>query len=265
MQRHGVPTRALTLPAAAPARTAAPRAASLTLAFALILGGCGGGTTSSGGASPSAAPSTQSAASAGPAKHRHRRHRRGHHAAGAVAVAPAAPAAPAASTNGSWPCNDAQFTQDQQQFANGTLRGDQEVDVCGTVTQVLAAKTTSSGLHGYFYVRVAPGDTIEIVSDLGDDGRARLALGESRRLRLRARPLLLRQRLLARDRLDAPRHLELLADRRLRRHRRNRIPIGDASNRSEMHGHEFQAFFLFLRGRFHSEVILAARARCSAG
>ncbi|MGB8205893.1 MAG: hypothetical protein WCE83_14575, partial [Candidatus Baltobacteraceae bacterium] len=71
MQRHGVPTRALTLPAAAPARTAAPRAASLTLAFALILGGCGGGTTSSGGASPSAAPSTQSAASAGPAKHRH--------------------------------------------------------------------------------------------------------------------------------------------------------------------------------------------------
>ncbi|MFY9781470.1 MAG: hypothetical protein WAJ85_13285 [Candidatus Baltobacteraceae bacterium] len=36
-------------------------------------------------------------------------------------------------------------------------------------------------------------------------------------------------------------------------------------DRSEMHGHEFQAFFLLLRGRFHGEVILAARARRSAG
>ena len=57
---------------------------------------------------------------------------------------------------------------DQEQFANGALQGDQEVDVCGTVTTVLAERDTRSGLHGYYDLQVAPNDTIEIVCDLGE-------------------------------------------------------------------------------------------------
>jgi len=68
-----------------------------------------------------------------------------------------------------YPCNDAQFVTDQQEFAAGKISADQLVDVCATVTQVLPAKTTSSGRHGYFYVSIpgsaSPG-TIEIVSNL---------------------------------------------------------------------------------------------------
>jgi hypothetical protein len=69
-------------------------------------------------------------------------------------------------TPGTWPCNNQQFLTYQQQGAAGTLGGDKEVNVCGTVTQVLPEKTTTSGRHGYFYVQVAAGDTIEIVSNL---------------------------------------------------------------------------------------------------
>lgn len=69
---------------------------------------------------------------------------------------------------GSWPCNNQQFLTYQQEFGNGTLSGDQEVDVCGAVTQVLPSKTTSSGLHGYFYMQVSSGHTIEIVSNLDE-------------------------------------------------------------------------------------------------
>jgi hypothetical protein len=63
-------------------------------------------------------------------------------------------------------CNNAQFTTYQSEFAAGTLSGDQEVDICGSVTQVLAKKTTSSGTHGYFYVELPSGYQIEIVSNL---------------------------------------------------------------------------------------------------
>ncbi len=70
--------------------------------------------------------------------------------------------------SGNYPCNNAQFLSDQQAFGNGTLSGDQEVDICGSVTKVLPSKTTSSGLHGYYYVQVASGDTIEIVCNLGE-------------------------------------------------------------------------------------------------
>lgn len=66
----------------------------------------------------------------------------------------------------SYPCNDTQFLQYQQEFENGYKLGDQFVDVCGMVTAVLPEKKTRSGHHGYFYVQVASGDTIEIVSDL---------------------------------------------------------------------------------------------------
>lgn len=65
-----------------------------------------------------------------------------------------------------YPCNNAQFLQDQQNFENGDISADQFVDVCGVVTAVLPAKHTRSGNHGYFYVQVAQGVTIEIVSDL---------------------------------------------------------------------------------------------------
>ena len=63
-------------------------------------------------------------------------------------------------------CNNAQWQSDQQGFASGQITGDQFVNVCGTVTAVLAEKDTRSGHHGYFDLHVAPGQTIEIVSDL---------------------------------------------------------------------------------------------------
>ncbi len=69
-------------------------------------------------------------------------------------------------TPGAAPCNNQQFLSDQSAFASGALSGDQLEDVCGTVTQVLPSKTTSSGLHGYFYVQMPSGYDIEIVSNL---------------------------------------------------------------------------------------------------
>jgi len=63
-------------------------------------------------------------------------------------------------------CDDAHFQADQQAFATGALQADQAEHVCGTVTRVLKAKRTRSGRHGYFYVDVGQGKTIEIVSDL---------------------------------------------------------------------------------------------------
>jgi hypothetical protein len=67
-----------------------------------------------------------------------------------------------------YPCNDAQFVTYQSEFAARSISADQFVDVCGSVTQVLASQRTSSGLHGYFYTSIA-GSTpaeIEIVSNL---------------------------------------------------------------------------------------------------
>jgi hypothetical protein len=64
------------------------------------------------------------------------------------------------------PCDDAQFTADQQRFAAGTMTGDQLVDVCGSVTRVRGARRTKSGTHGYFYVRMPSGYQLEIVANL---------------------------------------------------------------------------------------------------
>jgi hypothetical protein len=132
--------------------TARPRgiAAALPavlLAFALAPGGCGGKSSSN-------ASATSPASSAAPA----------------VVSGPSAPLAATAATQtaASWPCDDQQFLRDQQQFAQGALEGDREVDVCGRVTGVLPERETRSGLHAYFYLQVAPGDTIEIVSDLDE-------------------------------------------------------------------------------------------------
>jgi len=140
--------------------------AVLALAFGLTLGGCSSNSSSSQSApeaSPSAMPESTYAPSA--YHHRHRRHHHGHNGSGAGGVVAAASAAPSGEA---WPCNDSQFLSDQQQFASGALQGDQEVDVCGTVTSVLPARDTRSGLHGYYDLQVATGDTIEIVCDLGE-------------------------------------------------------------------------------------------------
>lgn len=69
-------------------------------------------------------------------------------------------------TAGPYACNDPQFLTYQSEFASGQITADQFVNVCGSVTQVLAKKKTSSGTHGYFYVQIPNGGTIEIVSNL---------------------------------------------------------------------------------------------------
>jgi hypothetical protein len=69
-------------------------------------------------------------------------------------------------TSAPYACNDPGFLTDQSEFAGGKISADQFVNVCGIVTQVLPKKTTSSGTHGYFYVQIPNGGTIEIVSNL---------------------------------------------------------------------------------------------------
>jgi cell division septation protein DedD len=84
-------------------------------------------------------------------------------------ASPTATASPAPTTSPStapYACNNTQFLNDQSEFAAGTITADQLVDICGSVTQVLAAKKTSSGDHGYFYVEMPSGYQIEIVSNL---------------------------------------------------------------------------------------------------
>ncbi len=76
------------------------------------------------------------------------------------------PAPTSTPTGTPYPCNNQQFLTDQTNFANGTISGDQFVDICGAVTQVLPSKVTSSGNHGYFYVQMPSGYQIEIVSNL---------------------------------------------------------------------------------------------------
>jgi hypothetical protein len=149
----------------------------LLITFALA--GCGGGTSTSSDVSTTpSASSAESTTAANPdatsyatgEHHRHHRHR--HHRYGnsgdATATGASGSSVAASSPGGAWPCNVPQFEQDQQQLAAGALQGDQEVDVCGTVTRVLPARDTRSGEHGYYYIQVAPGDSIEVVSDLGE-------------------------------------------------------------------------------------------------
>ncbi len=117
--------------------------------------------TASPSAAPSLAPSPAPSATAKPTA-----------SAKPTATATAAPtstptATPTAvATTAAFPCNNAQFNSDQAAFAAGTITADQPEDICGAVTQVLAAKKTSSGDHGYFYVELPSGYQIEIVSNL---------------------------------------------------------------------------------------------------
>jgi len=72
-----------------------------------------------------------------------------------------------AAPTSTWPCSDNQFNTDQAAYANGTLKVSYiEEDVCGVVTTVLPSKTTSSGLHGYYYLQLPSGYQIEIVCNL---------------------------------------------------------------------------------------------------
>ena len=84
-----------------------------------------------------------------------------------VAPTPTPTVAPTPTPVGSAaPCNDNKFLSDQAALGSNSLSGDQLEDVCGLVTQVLPAKTTSSGRHGYFYVQMPGGYNIEIYSNL---------------------------------------------------------------------------------------------------
>jgi hypothetical protein len=67
---------------------------------------------------------------------------------------------------GRMPCDDGQFVSYTTEFASGRINGDELVDICGVVTRVRAARTTRSGRHGYFYVRLPSGPEIEVVSNL---------------------------------------------------------------------------------------------------
>ena len=84
----------------------------------------------------------------------------------ATPTAPPTATPTVAPTSAPFACNNTQFLTDQSEFAAGTISADQLVDICGSVTQVLAKKTTSSGTHGYFYVAMPSGYQIEIVSNL---------------------------------------------------------------------------------------------------
>jgi hypothetical protein len=141
--------------------------------MSLAIAGCGGGSSANSVSSPDSASSgAESAVTAVPEMsptangdgyhrhHRHRHHRNGVYGAAAATNGSGSPVA-AASPGGSWPCDVSKFEQDQQQLASGALQGDQEVDVCGTVSRVLPAKNTRSGEHGYFVIQIAPGDSIE--------------------------------------------------------------------------------------------------------
>jgi hypothetical protein len=158
------------------------RYAIAAFAIASLTSGCSPSNTYSNTTTQSTTdrgPDTSASALSSGSSGRHRHHRRhGRHAysgaafaggaAAAGGAAVAAAARPAASGGGSYSCDVAQFLSYQSQFANGSLQGDREVDICGTVTRVLAEKDTRSGLHGYYDLQVAPGSIIEIVSDLGE-------------------------------------------------------------------------------------------------
>ncbi len=66
-------------------------------------------------------------------------------------------------------CDNKDFLAKQQAFENGAPRTDAAVHICGTVLAFAKdAKKTRSGLHGYFYVTVAPNISIRIVTNLDE-------------------------------------------------------------------------------------------------
>jgi len=84
-------------------------------------------------------------------------------AAGCAATSHARPAAETAGGPAS-ACDDAGFLALVARHPTGYT----EVTVCGTVARVLPSRRTRSGEHGYFYVTVAAGRQIEIVTNLDE-------------------------------------------------------------------------------------------------
>jgi hypothetical protein len=140
------------------------RALSYGAAFALIVlvGFRFFSAAPRGGSAPAAAPG----ASADPS------------ASSAPAPTGSAPAVPTPVPSGyATPaaCDDASFVALEATHPSGYT----EVTVCGPVTQVLPERTTRSGLHKYFYVRVdAAGDTIEIVTNIDETGDFAVNVGD---------------------------------------------------------------------------------------
>jgi len=138
----------------------------LVIAATLVAACVGCGSSGSNRGENGALASPTPAAAMSPYVPQHHRHH-GRHGHGSYA-ANGATAPHVATSDGAYACNVSQFLADRQEFAGGSLHGDQEVDVCGIVTRVLPQRDTRSGSHGYYYVQVAPGATIEIVCDLGE-------------------------------------------------------------------------------------------------
>ncbi|MFT9258043.1 MAG: hypothetical protein ABF535_08235 [Acetobacter sp.] len=75
----------------------------------------------------------------------------------------------AAPTSVAASCDNADFQAKQQAFENGGPKGDVAVHICGTVVAVATRSSqTRSGMHGYFYVAVAPNISIRIVTNLDE-------------------------------------------------------------------------------------------------
>ena len=145
------------------------RVGGVALAVALLATGCASPSatsqsstsTQTGTSTAAAAPRDVEQGANNYNSHRRHHHRRSGRGQGNAVASPR----PSGGTT-PFPCDDNQFLTDQTGFANGSISGDQFVDVCGPVTQILGEKTTRSGTHGYFFVRLPSGYQIEIVSNL---------------------------------------------------------------------------------------------------
>lgn len=77
-------------------------------------------------------------------------------------------ALPAQAQSSGSACDNRKFLADQAGFLQtGPTRVDLPEHVCGQVSSVTyRSRRTRSGIHGYFVLQIAPGNTIRIVSDL---------------------------------------------------------------------------------------------------
>ncbi|MDE2571577.1 MAG: DUF3465 domain-containing protein [bacterium] len=67
--------------------------------------------------------------------------------------------------------------------AQSARRTDLEVTFCGPVSAVRRERVTRSGRHKYFYVRVAPGDEIEVIANVDVMGEFPVHLGDQAQVR----------------------------------------------------------------------------------
>lgn len=77
-------------------------------------------------------------------------------------------------------CDDAALVRLEATHPSGYT----EVTVCGSVTRVLPERTTRSGRHKYFYVRIDPaGDSIRIVTNIDETGDFAVSVGDTATVR----------------------------------------------------------------------------------